>query len=206
MIEIFHWVDFHLSSSTQAWVRNSITPRPSTHKKHSIPHHTGWCMFILSNLVKNWLCHNCNFNGLMQERCNSSANPLELHLSCTSPLIYCDIHSQDIWNPIIAILMWRQFHKQPQLASHKELYSAPWWAVPAAWEQPVMAVRHAMRTMQPATTLGPSCNMVPCVVNTHNRHHIDHVEIKIWYVLWVLVWYIFCLWYCHSICKFYKLL
>ena len=29
-----------------------------------------------------------HIDGLVQERCNSIANALELHLSCTNPLIY----------------------------------------------------------------------------------------------------------------------
>ena len=32
--------------------------------------------------------HNLHFDGLVQERCNSIANALELHLSCTNSLIF----------------------------------------------------------------------------------------------------------------------
>ena len=36
--------------------------------------------------VSQWL--GTYFNGLVQERCNSIANALELHLSCTNPSTY----------------------------------------------------------------------------------------------------------------------
>ena len=37
----------------------------------------------------NWyVCYTCDTHGLMQERHNSIANTLELHLSCTYPSIY----------------------------------------------------------------------------------------------------------------------
>ena len=40
-------------------------------------------MFLCKGMLLNY-----HFNGLLQERCNSIANALELHLSCTNPLIY----------------------------------------------------------------------------------------------------------------------
>ena len=45
--------------------------------------------------------------------------------------------------------------------------------------------------MQPATTLGLLYNMVYCVVSTHNRHHIDHVEITRYGIFCEFKWYIF---------------
>ena len=38
-----------------------------------------------------------HIDGLMQERCNSTANPMELHLSCTNPLIYTQVRC-DMWD------------------------------------------------------------------------------------------------------------
>ena len=39
-------------------------------------------------IVRRWVFIK-HLDGLVQERCNSIAKALELHLSCTNPLIYC---------------------------------------------------------------------------------------------------------------------
>ena len=44
-----------------------------------------------------WMQWKHNFDGLMQERCNSIANALELHLSCTNPLIYCKLNCNKLY-------------------------------------------------------------------------------------------------------------
>ena len=76
--------------------------------------------YVIVYIYSNKLCYrqvynkvtkpirNCNFQtdilhyiyGLVQERCNSIANALELHLSCTSPSICC-IFQSHFW-------CWRQ--------------------------------------------------------------------------------------------------
>ena len=43
---------------------------------------TSWLLFYVSNTETE------HIGGLMQERCNSIANTLELHLSCTNPSIW----------------------------------------------------------------------------------------------------------------------
>ena len=53
-----------------------------------------YCEYFINNFIDNWSYKHCTIlsvhnnhrdysDGLMQERCNSSANALELHLSCT---------------------------------------------------------------------------------------------------------------------------
>ena len=39
---------------------------------------------------------NCHVDGLVQERCKSIANSLELHLSCTKPSMYCATFWSDL--------------------------------------------------------------------------------------------------------------
>ena len=43
----------------------------------------GWELSKISIKFELWQKTICEIDGLMQERCNSSANALELHLSCT---------------------------------------------------------------------------------------------------------------------------
>ena len=48
-------------------------------------------MFYSPQYIYNASCDicadDCHIDGLVQERCNSTANALELHFSCTNPLI-----------------------------------------------------------------------------------------------------------------------
>ena len=52
-----------------------------------------------------------NIDELVQERCNSIANTLELRLSCTNPLIRNDLNHcwQDIWSHMVSL-----YHSEPK--------------------------------------------------------------------------------------------
>ena len=52
-----------------------------------IMYHTATWHVTLKNDCTSW----CHINGSVWERCNSIANAMELHLSCTNPSISCGI-------------------------------------------------------------------------------------------------------------------
>ena len=67
--------------------------------------HAMWCCY--STMSYPQISHNrhtiaCpwgqDIDGLMQERCNSIANTLELHLSCTNPLIWGLCCELEVWS------------------------------------------------------------------------------------------------------------
>ena len=57
--------------------------------------------------VKQWICsHWMPIDGLVQERCNSIANALELHLSCTNPWIWT-LYSVSLLH-MMTLMTWHQ--------------------------------------------------------------------------------------------------
>ena len=79
------------------------------------------CILIISqnwNTIGSWNpCQwktRTHFDGLVQERCNSIANALELHLSCTYPLIYqaqsrpSQVHHQPWFDKYYLGIFWVQ--------------------------------------------------------------------------------------------------
>ena len=55
------------------------------------PSHTSFITVHLNVIIRgnsHQITYECNLDGLVQERCNSSANALELGLSCTNPSRY----------------------------------------------------------------------------------------------------------------------
>ena len=97
-------------------------------KEDIIEQHLGLLDFS-DALIHPWiLCKNSlvslvtsEFNGLVQERCNSIASAMELHLSCINPLIWVTCH----------ILTTRLFVQQIVQANIKEtskfLITGPLW-------------------------------------------------------------------------------
>ena len=68
-------------------------------------------------------CNNSHVDGLVQERRNSIANALELHLSCSNPLMWCHcIGTLFIHRPIKAPVTWSSMVRV--MAWHQ-----PWWAL-----------------------------------------------------------------------------
>ena len=66
---------------------------------YSVCNHKLWQLKHRGHLSINLLLKQCrdsrnedNINGLVQERCNSSANTLQLRLSCTNPSIWSRYH------------------------------------------------------------------------------------------------------------------
>ena len=71
------------------WKRWRLSERPHESLTSFSPRYVEiliylWLCLLIIWTVSQWLLHN---DGFMQERCNSSANALELLLSCTNPLI-----------------------------------------------------------------------------------------------------------------------
>ena len=61
----------------------------------------------METLYKSYTCNWVNnIDGLVQERRNSIANELELHLSCTSPLIYVYCHYEIWFNYDLLYSIW----------------------------------------------------------------------------------------------------
>ena len=85
----------HYFSSTFAWHYHSLDP---THIVHSIDIGVHMCQQFLDDISAGGFSLTCHheegltllkwkayIDGLVQERCNSSALAMELHLSCTNP-------------------------------------------------------------------------------------------------------------------------
>ena len=64
------------------------------------------CVYLLGYVAANrvccWMNGPPNINGLVNEICNSIANALELHISCTNPSIW------DCWNQLTICCKHRQ--------------------------------------------------------------------------------------------------
>ena len=79
------------SSDINLWVISQEIP-PDFNHWHLLENYRNEISFKSSRgqwVKDKWKIHPLHIDGLVQERCNSIANALELHLSCTNPSICC---------------------------------------------------------------------------------------------------------------------